>query len=55
MYIPPRFAMPDPAEARRLIDGYGWAVLMTGGTAGLRATHIPCLLDPAAAGSGVNR
>lgn len=50
MYIPPRFAMPDPAEARRLIDGYGWAVLVTGGTAGLRATHIPCLLDPAAAG-----
>lgn len=46
MYLPSRFAMPDPAEARRLIDDYGWAVLVTGGSAGLRATHIPCLLDP---------
>lgn len=30
-------------EVRRLVAGNGWAVLVT---PGLRAAHVPCLLDP---------
>ena len=41
------YAMPSMQEVRRLIRNHGWAVLVAGGSGDLRATHVPCLLDPA--------
>jgi Putative FMN-binding domain len=41
------YAMASMQEVRRLIRHHGWAVLVAGGSGDLRATHVPCLLDPA--------
>jgi len=38
--------MQSMEHVRRLIWGHGWAVLMVGRSGDLRATHLPCLLDP---------
>jgi transcriptional regulator len=42
MLVQRHYAMAGMAEVRRLITAYGWAVLVTHG---LRAAHVPCLLD----------
>ncbi|MDQ4094835.1 MAG: FMN-binding negative transcriptional regulator, partial [Actinomycetota bacterium] len=39
-------SLADPAEIRRLIDDYPWAVLVAHGDQGLVASHLPCLRDP---------
>jgi transcriptional regulator len=44
MLVQREYAMHGMGEVRRLVDRYGWAVLVTDG---LRAAHVPCLLDPA--------
>jgi transcriptional regulator len=44
VYIPRHFA-GDEATARRLIADHPFAVLVTGGAAGVHATHLPLLLD----------
>lgn len=41
------YAMKSMQEVRRLIRNHGWAVLVAGSSGDLRATHVPCLLDPA--------
>jgi transcriptional regulator len=40
------YTMESMAEVRRLIAGYGWSLLVTGGADGLAVAHVPCLLDP---------
>jgi transcriptional regulator len=40
------YAIERMAEVRRLIAANGWALLATAGADGLRASHLPCLLDP---------
>lgn len=46
MYIPRHF-VGDEATARELIAGYPFAILVTGGAAGVHVTHLPLLLDEA--------
>lgn len=43
MLVQRYYAMSGMSEVRRLVTAYGWAVLTT---SGLRAAHVPCLLDP---------
>jgi hypothetical protein len=40
------YAMQSMEDGRRLIRNHGWAVLVVGSSGGLRAAHVPCLLDP---------
>jgi predicted FMN-binding regulatory protein PaiB len=40
------YAMQSMEDVRRLIREHGWALLVVGGSGGLRAAHVPCLLDP---------
>ena len=44
MRVQRHYRMPDDAVAR-FIDRHGWALLITEGTQGLRAAHLPCLVD----------
>lgn len=46
MHVQPHYAMAGLDEVRVLIRQHGWAVLVTGAPDGLRAAHVPCLLDP---------
>jgi transcriptional regulator len=46
MLVQRHFAIDSMGEVRRLITSHGWALLVTGGTRGLQAAHVPCLLDP---------
>jgi transcriptional regulator len=46
MLVQRRYAIEKMAEVRRLIAANGWALLATAGAHGLRASHLPCLLDP---------
>ena len=46
VYIPRHFA-GDEATARRLIADHPFALLVTGGAAGVHVTHLPLLLDDA--------
>ena len=46
MLVQPGYAMRSMSEVRRTIAAGGWAILTTHGPAGLRAAHLPCLLDP---------
>jgi transcriptional regulator len=46
MLVQRHYAIDSMAEVRRLIAGYGWSLLVTGGGDGLRVAHLPCLLDP---------
>jgi len=52
MYIPPAFELHDADAIRRLVDDYGFALLVTcqGGVA--EATHLPLLHDPEPAPRG---
>lgn len=52
MLVQDRFALRDPGHARRVVREHPWAMLITCGSGGLRATHLPCLLDPRDDGSG---
>jgi transcriptional regulator len=46
MLVQAEYAMKSMEDVRRLIREHGWAVLVVGGSGGLRAAHVPCLLDP---------
>jgi transcriptional regulator len=48
IYIPRHF-VGDEATARRLIAYFPFAILVTGGAAGVHVTHLPLLLDDAGA------
>jgi transcriptional regulator len=48
IYIPRHF-VGDEATARELIAAHPFAILVTGGPAGLHVTHLPLLLDAAGA------
>jgi transcriptional regulator len=43
MLVQPEYAIRSMRDVRRLVQGYGWAVLVTHS---LCASHVPCLLDP---------
>ena len=45
MYIPAYFSEPDGDRVARLVDGYGFATLLTNTDAGLQITHAPLMLD----------
>jgi transcriptional regulator len=48
VYIPRHFT-GDDATARKLIADFPFAILVTGGAAGVHVTHLPLLLDDAGA------
>ena len=48
MYIPPHFAVADPAVLHRIMREHPLGVLVTQGDGGLDADHLPFELDPAA-------
>src|SRR5215208_5129580 len=46
MLVQSPYGIESMAEVRRLIARHGWALLLRGGSRGLQAAHVPCLLDP---------
>lgn len=52
MYIPPHFAVDDPAALHRIIRAHPLGMLVRAGTDGLDADHLPFELDPAAGPHG---
>jgi transcriptional regulator len=52
MYIPAAFELDDPDAVRRIIDDYGFALLVTCEDGRPAATHLPLLHDPAPAPQG---
>ena len=46
MLVQDHYAIGAMSDVRRLIDANGWAVLLSSGSDGLHAAHMPCLLDP---------
>lgn len=53
MYLPEHFAEHDPAELRRLIAEYPLGTLVTIGSEGLSANHLPFLWSEGTGGEGV--
>lgn len=45
MYTPPHFAEESKEALHQLIHEHSFGILVTGGDAGLQATHLPFLLD----------
>jgi len=52
MFIPPQFALEDPARILDLIESYNFALLVTAPAGMPRAVHLPFLYDPAAGPNG---
>jgi transcriptional regulator len=52
MYIPRAFELHDPDAIRRILDGYGFALLATSEDGVPEATHLPLLYDPEPAPHG---
>jgi transcriptional regulator len=52
MYIPRAFELHDPDAIRRILDGYGFALLVTSEDGVPEATHLPLLYDPEPAPHG---
>jgi transcriptional regulator len=50
VHIKPEFALRDVEDAKAIVKNHPFATLVT---AGLRATHMPCLVDEATAGLAV--
>jgi len=48
MYIPPHFAVTDPAALHEIVRAHPLGVLVTQGDDGLDADHLPFEFDPAA-------
>ncbi len=46
MYVPPQFRQDDVEELRAFVASTRLATLVTGGSAGLRASHVPMLYAP---------
>jgi transcriptional regulator len=46
MYTPPQFALTQPEQLQRIIQAHPLGVLVTSGTAGLDADHIPFEFHP---------
>jgi transcriptional regulator len=47
VYVPRHFAIEDIAVAHEVMRQNSFALLVTNGTRGLEATHLPTVLDPA--------
>ncbi len=47
MYLPPHFKEESPQKLQAAIREAPFAALVTQGTAGMEATHLPLMLDPA--------
>jgi len=45
MYLPPHFREDDPAAIRAFVAGARLATLVSAGPGGMRASHLPMLLD----------
>ncbi len=52
MYTPQHFELHDEDAIRRILDGYGFALLVTSGGGVPEATHLPLLFDPQPAPRG---
>ncbi len=52
MYIPRAFELHDPDAIRRILDGYGFALLVASEDGVPEATHLPLLHDPEPAPQG---
>ncbi len=52
MYVPQAFELHDPDAIRRVLDGYGFALLVTSEDGVPEATHLPLLHDPEPAPHG---
>ena len=52
MYTPRHFELHDPDAIRRILDGYGFALLVTSEDGVPEATHLPLIYDPAPAPHG---
>jgi transcriptional regulator len=52
MYVPPHFAVTEPAALHRIIETHPLGMLVRGEGAGLDADHIPFAFDPAAGPMG---
>jgi len=50
MYTPPLFKVEDVAEAHALMRAHPFAILVTNGSEGLHATHLPTVLKTDGAG-----
>lgn len=55
MYTPPPFAEESKEVLHRLIRDHSFGILVTGGGAGLLASHLPFLLEEAGDGPGLLR
>lgn len=53
MYIPPHFAVADPAAPHRIIRAHPLGALVTQGPDGLDADHLPFEFDPASGPHGL--
>jgi transcriptional regulator len=53
MYTPPHFAEDQKEVLYQLIREHSFGILVTGGEAGLQATHLPFLLDHEGEGPGL--
>jgi len=52
MYIPPQFALDDPARIGDLIETYDFAVMVTAPAGVPQAVHLPFLYNPSAGPKG---
>lgn len=52
MYVPKHFAEPDADAIAALVAAHDFALLVTVGEAGLEATHLPLLFEPASGAKG---
>jgi transcriptional regulator len=52
MYVPRHFELHDPEAIRQILDGYGFALLVTSEDGVPEATHLPLLYDPEPAPHG---
>ncbi len=52
MYVPRHFELRDPDTIRGILDGYGFALLITSEDGIAEATHLPLIFDQAPAPQG---
>src|SRR3954471_11410469 len=52
MYVPDAFAVADRRAIEELIAAYGFASLVSSTPAGLVATHVPVMFEPARGANG---
>jgi len=52
VYVPPHFRQDDVEEMRAFVAATRLATLVTGGSGGMRASHVPMLYEPPERGPG---